>query len=106
MFSIKDDNIDLENIARCLSQFIFNNRNDVRIKSLPLDESSVKGRRIEERKDLWFIGDWAVQGVLPQLEAIWSIDVTPGETILLIVNIEKINHDYIVTQWRMKQALF
>jgi len=97
---------DLDLIVRCLVRFIRDHAGDARLSALSLDEMSIKGKRVKEQKDLWFLGKWAIHGISPRYKATWSTDTSSGETILVTVDIEKTDHEYEVTDWDMKHILF
>ena len=101
-----DEGVDLDLIASCLVRFIREHVDDVSLRGLPLSEDSVKGRRVKEEEDLWFLGDWSIQGSPPRFEALWSIDVAPGETVFVTVHIEKTVSGYQVLDWDVQQDIW
>ena len=102
----KDEDIDLELIAKCLERFLHVHSGDARLSVLSLDEDSIKGKRIKKEKNLWFLGKWAIQDVSARFKATWSTDVAPAETILITLDIEKSDKGYEVIDWNLKHILF
>lgn len=49
---------EMEALANCISDFIKDNKEKPSITRLDLKEESVRGQRVREREDLWFIGEW------------------------------------------------
>lgn len=102
----KGENIDLELIKNCLKRFICEHAKDPYLSNIPLTEASIKGAMEKEGKGLWFLGKWSIQGTAPNYKAIWSTEVAPNETILVTVELKKIDHDFVVADWHLKQILF
>ncbi len=103
--SIQDDeSMELDLVESCLVRFIREHVDDALLRGLLLSEDSVKGRRVMERKDLWFLGDWVIQGVPSHFEAHWSTDVALGESVRVIVHIEKTENEYLVSDWDVEET--
>lgn len=98
------ESMNLDLFESCLARFIRENMGDAALRGLPLGEDSVKGRRVMERKDLWFLGDWVIQGTPPRFQALWSTDVAPGESVRVIVHIERTANDCVVSDWDVEET--
>ena len=98
------DDRNIELIKRCLVNFIREHKSDPLFQVLPLVENSVEGRIVQERNDLWFLGDWVIQISPPLYEAHWSIENAPGENTFVTVDTEKVDDDFVVTDWDIKET--
>ncbi len=95
---------DLEALADLLAKFIEENGDKADVRMLGVKPDSLAGRRVIERDDLFFVGDWAIQGKR-KLRASWSVEVAPGESERLFVTIEKRNGKYIITDWEVENTM-
>ena len=89
---------------KCLSEFLRNHRGDAALRQVPLGEESLEGINKQEREDLWFLGEWVLQGNPSYFEAYWDYDYTETESIRLIVNIESKGNNYVVVDWRVEET--
>lgn len=99
-----NESLDLGLIESSLAAFIREHGRDTELAELALSEQSLAGRRVKERSDLWFLGDWSIQGSPSSLTAIWSTMVGPGEDANVIVRLEKVDSHYRVADWSVEET--
>lgn len=96
--------IDLEAAAKSLLGFIREHGDDPLLVELPLTGESIKGRRIMEEEGIWFLGDWTLQGKPSGFKAIWSTDVAPGESTIVILHMKKSGNDCVIYDWDVEET--
>lgn len=99
-----NESLDLGLVESSLAAFIREHSRETEVAELALSEQSLAGRRVKERSDLWFLGDWSIQGSPSSLTAIWSTMVGPGEDVNVVVRLEKVDGYYRVADWSVEET--
>jgi hypothetical protein len=95
---------DLEMIKNFLFKFIREHKDGASMAGLSLSEDSVNGRKVIERSDLCFLGDWVIRGVPAKFTAHWSSGTGPGYSDMVTVYIERIEDNLVVRHWNVLQT--
>jgi len=103
-FVNSDKEINPDLVAVILERFIIDHNDELALEGMSVSVDSVKGTRSKESDKLWFIGDWAVQGVAPRFFALFSQELAPGETMRLFVHLEQTGNSYTVSDWEIEET--
>ena len=98
----KVPNLDL--IENCIIHFIHENKKNSLLSGLSLGEDSVKGRKGKIEKNIYCVGEWNIYIDPPKITAKWSIEWTPEEETIVILNIKETKNEYYILDWDVEQT--
>lgn len=89
----------LEQIEKCIREFIRGIRENRDYMEINLDEDSLLGPRRRYRENVWILGEWGIKKTNDELIAYISESITDVESLVLLLKIHRVGDGYRVYDW-------
>jgi hypothetical protein len=96
--------MNLSMVEDCLRNFINLNISNKRLIEFNLNLDTLKGNRLQQEDNIWFLGKWTIEGDVQEPIAYLAINYTNSESTRLILFLSKQNDVYKVIKWEIEDT--